>query len=466
MKKNSGAIPAEIPEKTDPVLFRAYSLMAVYAQATGAGICIHDHGFMPIPELLEEMLGEKNMCLFCIRHTKHIEAKTLQDLAANPCREMHINAIKESSRFGGSYTYLCPLGFVFWTSPIYRNRSFAGAVTGSGFLGINADEVCARMSKTCNGTLGETELKRILGRFPPGEPEKIKALAELMLLCAQSLSVGSEGIHETMKRRARQQMALSAKIEELKKQYPPGSPRPEYPLEKERELLNVLHRGDAESGKKILNEILGILFFFNPGEFKYIQYRAIELTVLLSRMDTGPGVPGRTILETNNQYIKSVQEANTIEELSDVLYRVMDDIACQVVSFRGIQHASALRKAEHFILENFTRKISLEEIAKISGFSPPYFSTIFKNEMGENLSSYLNRLRVEKASYMLTNTNIPLSKIATDCGFEDQSWFSKIFKLYNGISPGKYRNQGEKQVSSIPETGFSDDYRRQREKTK
>jgi transcriptional regulator GlxA family with amidase domain len=62
--------------------------------------------------------------------------------------------------------------------------------------------------------------------------------------------------------------------------------------------------------------------------------------------------------------------------------------------------------------------------------------------MGENLSNYLNRLRVEKASSMLAETNLPISGIATACGFEDQSWFSKIFKSHTGLSPGKFREQG------------------------
>jgi AraC-like DNA-binding protein len=86
--------------------------------------------------------------------------------------------------------------------------------------------------------------------------------------------------------------------------------------------------------------------------------------------------------------------------------------------------------------------MSLHEIAKVAGLSAPYFSTIFKEEMGENLSKYINRLRVEKASKLLLETNLTLSEISGACCFEDQSWFSKIFKAFTGISPGKYRNQG------------------------
>jgi AraC-like DNA-binding protein len=43
---------------------------------------------------------------------------------------------------------------------------------------------------------------------------------------------------------------------------------------------------------------------------------------------------------------------------------------------------------------------------------------------------------------MLAATHLPISEIAKTCGFEDQSWFSKIFKSYTGLTPGKYRDQG------------------------
>jgi YesN/AraC family two-component response regulator len=149
-----------------------------------------------------------------------------------------------------------------------------------------------------------------------------------------------------------------------------------------------------------------------------------------------------TALETNNRYLRRIQEAKSIEELTDVLHIIVERMSGQIFSFQGVRHASALRRAERFIWENYTRKISLQEIASASGLSAPYFSTIFKEEMGENLSIYLNRLRVEKASHMLMETDLSLSEIASSCGFEDQSWFSKIFKSFTGISPGKFRGQG------------------------
>jgi AraC-like DNA-binding protein len=137
---------------------------------------------------------------------------------------------------------------------------------------------------------------------------------------------------------------------------------------------------------------------------------------------------------------------------------IVESMAGQIFSFQGIRHASALRKAERYIFENYNRKISLKEIADTSGLSAPYFSSIFKEEMGENLSNYLNRLRAERAAALLRESDLSLNEIAAACGFDDQSWFSKIFKCYTGFSPGKYRNlltHGDMNSGGFGNSGFA-----------
>ena len=447
--------------KKDNALRNARTLMEEYSQATGTSFSIQDADFMPIPEVMNNLLSEKNICLFCMKYKKNLDAKSPKDLSCNPCREMHMDAIKESQRNGNTFTYVCPLGFIYWTSPIYPNGRFAGSLLGSGFLETSKQETCARMYSICDGAVEIPELMRLINSFQQGEPQKIKALAELMAICAQTLSPGREDHDELIKRRIIQQSELEANIEKLKEAFPQGSPKPEYPMDKEQELLETLKAGDAETGKKLLSEILAILVFTNQGQFKHIQYRTIELAVLLSRVNISPVFAYSTMRENDGLILKIIQETKNIEELTDTLYRIVDELASQIRSFQGLQHAMALKRAEDYIMRNLTRKISLEEIAQISGFSPPYFSSIFKEEMGENFTSYLNRLRVEKASFLLTSTGLSLNKIGHSCGFEDQSWFSKTFKNYTGISPGKFRSRGEKSLSKIPETGFSEDYLRE-----
>jgi AraC-like DNA-binding protein/ligand-binding sensor protein len=439
---------------------KAKRILFDYNQATGSCTCIYDNLFNPVfpSQFNTECVPEKNICPFCIKFRSSKMQETL------PCNDMHINAIKEANKKGSYHIYQCSQGLLFWISPMYTEGVFSGAIRGAGFSGekqktvdifLNANDTFVM----CNSEIPNEELKERVNSLPDADGEKVQSLAEMMQLCAESLSSGSEEYHEMIKRRTQQQETISKIIEELKQNHANSGIKPEklgYPLEKEKMLLAALRKGESTETVRILDELLAILFYTNPGQFKHVQLRAIELVVLISRVEVSPVQSGNIAMEINSQNLRLVQEAKSIEEITDILHNIVERVSGNISSFRGIPHAAALRKAENFIMENFTRKISLKEISAIAGLSPPYFSTIFKEEMGENLSKYLNRLRVEKASHLLLDTEMSLSEIAACCCFEDQSWFSKIFKAYTGISPGKYRNQGGGMVKSIRVNNFSE----------
>jgi len=452
--------PGELTKNT---IEKAKSVLLVYSKATGSSVCLYDSAYKPLFECEPsdgetngeqdeaQLISNKIICPHCAKSGKLNE----RDIT---CNAMHIEAIKEANKKGGSHIYQCSLGLMYWTSPIYIEGVFSGAITGWGFVN---EEISTgkNISTFCGGGTTPEKFREIVNSLPKADAEKAQSLSEMLLLCAEALSSGSEDYHETLRRRTQQQEVIAKKIAELKTKFPKNGIKPGYPLEKERLLISALRRGDSSDAKKQLNDIMAVLVFSNPGNYKYIQLRATELIVLISRVEVAPGKSGNLALETNSRSIKQVQESKTVEELTDILYTIVDRVSGIISSFNGIPHAAALRKAESFIMENFTRKISLKEIADAAGLSAPYFSTIFREEMGENLSKYLNRLRVEKASRLLLETEMPLSEIAACCCFEDQSWFSKIFKAFTGISPGKYRNQGGGIILDIRDNNLSDAFR-------
>jgi len=417
----------------DPGYAREQKVVSLYTRATGSNVQIFDENFRPCEadsESADKMSGiEQSVCLYCTCANRNGGAH---------CREAHVNAMREAGRNGKPCIYQCELGLLFWVSPIFSEGKFSGALRGSGYISGSVDS--STFAQKCNGAISVEEFTRRVAALPSGDTEKIQSLAEMLQLCAESLSTGRENYHELLRLRSEQQASLSALIEELKTKYPQGSSIPGYPLDTERQLIAALHRGDKKETEKLLNELLAMLIFSNPDNFRNIQLRALELAILLTRAGINSG--SNTAMENNAHYLKQIQEAKAIEEITGTLHGIMENVSGQITSFQGIPHALAMRKAEAYIRENLTRKISLREIAKIAGLSAPYFSTIFKEEMGENLSRYINRLRVEKASKMLIETNVSLSEISSECCFQDQSWFSKIFKSFTGISPGKYRNQG------------------------
>jgi AraC-like DNA-binding protein len=319
---------------------------------------------------------------------------------------------------------------------------------------VEHTEAAARIRTLSRGEISADEAINYLADIPQRAYDEVCAMAQMLQFCTECMVTNIEDTDELIKRILEQKSQMSPHLSYLKpRNEPPAQTlNSGYPLDKERILLAALRRGDHENSRALLKELLELISITSPGNLEFIQLRAIELVVLLSReILTVDRSEESTALETNNRYLKKIQESRTIESLTETMQSIVDRMARQLFSFQGIRHASALRKAERFIWENYTRKLCLQEVAEASGLSAPYFSTIFKEEMGENLSSYLNRLRVEKAAALLTETDLSLNEIAWTCGFEDQSWFSKIFKSYTRISPRKYREQGGGAIFSVPE---------------
>jgi len=350
------------------------------------------------------------------------------------CEYLHIEAANKARELGGSYIYLCRKNLAFWTSPFYAGERFAGALFSGG---VKSSE------KNIN---------------------RVKALAQIMLLCADKISgtnfirkktksgvscIDEEKIsrpvslREASKNPKKTTDAFQTEEQKCKAAAENINPADISALDMERMLLASLRRGDNIEGHKILLKLLKIHYAKANNNFQVFQLKALELAVLLSRAVADPkDIIDNTALDAANRCIKKIEESRNFKEITDILSSITDRMSGLIFSFHGVRHFSALRKAERYIWENYTRKLSLREIAGASGLSAPYFSTVFKEEMGENLSNYLNKLRVEKAAAMLVTTNTPISEVARVCGFEDQSWFSKIFKNNKGFTPGKYRELG------------------------
>ena len=83
--------------------------------------------------------------------------------------------------------------------------------------------------------------------------------------------------------------------------------------------------------------------------------------------------------------------------------------------------------------------MTLESVAAHVHLNPSYFSTMFRQATGSTFKEYLSMVRVEESKRLLANTDYSLIDIAVATGFQDQSYFSKVFKRYTGLTPGQYR---------------------------
>jgi AraC-like DNA-binding protein len=94
-----------------------------------------------------------------------------------------------------------------------------------------------------------------------------------------------------------------------------------------------------------------------------------------------------------------------------------------------------------YIRENYFKSIPLEKIAKVAKMSPFAFSRYFKKNCGAGFVEYLNRVRTNKACYLLRETEYAVHDIAKECGYASISNFNKQFRKTEGISPRSFRSQ-------------------------
>jgi YesN/AraC family two-component response regulator len=100
-----------------------------------------------------------------------------------------------------------------------------------------------------------------------------------------------------------------------------------------------------------------------------------------------------------------------------------------------------IRHAIDYMNKNVNLKLSLTQISKEAGYSPTYFTTLFKKETNYSPLSYFSHLKIVKACEFLDYTRIKVKEISFTLGYSDPYYFTKDFKKKMGMSPRKYRKR-------------------------
>lgn len=112
-----------------------------------------------------------------------------------------------------------------------------------------------------------------------------------------------------------------------------------------------------------------------------------------------------------------------------------------VFDVADIKRKDIIFKAVNYMKQHLAAKLTLENTAQHVGFSTTYFSRVFKEEMGITFNAYLIRLRMERSKAMLLSGNLPVGEVSAAVGYEDQSYFTKVFREYTGVTPGHFRKK-------------------------
>lgn len=131
-----------------------------------------------------------------------------------------------------------------------------------------------------------------------------------------------------------------------------------------------------------------------------------------------------------------------IAQLLAVLSRHIDESRSAEGGHTGFK-SSSLQELIRWTNENYARRISIEEVADMAGYSKYHFCSRFKAQTGMTYLNYLNSVRVSHACLMLQKGE-PVSTVCRSCGFESVSYFIQVFKRIRRITPRQYAAQQKK----------------------
>jgi len=137
--------------------------------------------------------------------------------------------------------------------------------------------------------------------------------------------------------------------------------------------------------------------------------------------------------------VLSAKQYHSVIQLLRIFGQHLSIVANQLVFRTEHAEAPSIAKAREFIMANHTEDLSLAAVAKAVHMSTFYFCKQFKKATGLSFTSYLGRVRVEKAKQLLLNPHTRISEVAYEIGFQSLTHFNRVFRKLTGESPTAYR---------------------------
>ena len=214
----------------------------------------------------------------------------------------------------------------------------------------------------------------------------------------------------------------------------------------------IPHSWNYYKTEKGLPEKHGIMVHFRQaslGDALLAQHELHCVSELLSQAERGIGFSVEDARKAEKHLVQMINNKG-IDKMIDFfnVLRIMCSVEkkallCSENYKQAYDERGNKRMAEvyTYIRENYFKPVSLDKISKIARMSPFAFSRFFKKNCGAGFVEYLNRVRTNKACYLLRETDYQVHDIAIECGFGSISNFNKQFRKTEGISPRDYRAQ-------------------------
>lgn len=159
---------------------------------------------------------------------------------------------------------------------------------------------------------------------------------------------------------------------------------------------------------------------------------------VMDALRTIGAIDERSLLDLKEP-LERAAHATTVPALLLAYRRAVLDVQEATLHPKEAQHDRSLRRATAFIREHSGEALPLKRVARVAGFAPTYFSSMFVRAEKTTLSRYIRKIRIERAEKLLESTTLGIERIGQVCGFHSRSSFHHAFQEIAGKTPGEFR---------------------------
>ena len=208
----------------------------------------------------------------------------------------------------------------------------------------------------------------------------------------------------------------------------------------ESELLQTMREGDIGSLKNYVSKIIADTYRAD-GNPESIRMHASSVLAAAALEAVKNGADAEIVYKLQKHYYDMITNESSVDEITYLLWEALDSIfnEIMVVADSGNPY---IRNALKYMSKNYSTPLTLTEVADVVGLSPNYFSALFSKSVGMSFREKLCRIRIEESKRLLLSTDYSLTDIAVSLGFNDQSYFCKVFKKITGLTPIQFRFRG------------------------
>lgn len=210
-------------------------------------------------------------------------------------------------------------------------------------------------------------------------------------------------------------------------------------LEKENRLMSLIKLGDENATEELLNDIFTHLCSDKAYTIEYVQGVCAEFVYITSRSIYELGENLDNILKSRVEILEDIYSKEDIFDLKAYMCGILTSVAEHFSKKYTQKNGKVISDIKSIIEKSYMKDISINRISEQVFLSPNHISMIFRQETGETITDYITKIRMEKAKELLGNLDNKILEVAEAVGYEDASYFSKVFKKYTGIYPQKFR---------------------------